>query len=142
MMPRFVQWSVSGSMQTACLELLPHVGIKRIFGCYEAKVEESENKPQVSWVRFLATDGLFTFLYFRLITSNMRTVQSSLWWQRWTLEILCSFHASCKLDKRPTFTSRVDLLIFKAHSVRGASTTAAFNKGLTIENILILLFKK
>ena len=30
----------------------------------------------------------------------------------------------------------VDLSFFKAHSARGASATAAFNKGVTIENIL------
>ena len=68
-------------------------------------MEESENKPELSWVRFQVTAGLFTFFNFRLITSNMRTVQPSLGWQRWTLEILCFSHTSCKLDKRPTFTS-------------------------------------
>ena len=45
------------------------------FRCYEAKIEESEKagsrqKPEVSWVRLPAAAGLFTFLYFRLITSK------------------------------------------------------------------------
>ena len=34
--------------------------------CYEAKIEWL--KPEVSWVRLLATAGFFTFLYFHLIT--------------------------------------------------------------------------
>ena len=47
------------------------------FRCYEAKIEESEktgslqeSKPEVSWVRLPEAAGLFTFLYFCLITSK------------------------------------------------------------------------
>ena len=54
-------------LRVSCLKL----EIKEV-RCYEAKIEESESggSSQVSWVRLPVAPGLFTFLYFRLITSN------------------------------------------------------------------------
>ena len=34
-------WSIV-QLAAGCLELLPDIGIKRIFRCYEVKIEESE----------------------------------------------------------------------------------------------------
>ena len=39
-------------------------------GCRGLVAEYWRLKPRVSWVRLLATAGLFTFLYFHLITSK------------------------------------------------------------------------
>ena len=39
-------------------------------GCCSSVAEHRQLKPEVSWVQLLATAGFFTFLYFRLITSE------------------------------------------------------------------------
>ena len=39
-------------------------------GCRGSVAEHWQFKPEVPWVRLLATAGLFTFLFFRLITSK------------------------------------------------------------------------
>ena len=39
-------------------------------GCHGSVAEHWQLKPEVSWIRLPATDSLFTFLYFCLITSK------------------------------------------------------------------------
>ena len=46
--------------------------------CSATELRQLDNwlhKPEVSWVRFPATTGLLTFLYFRLITSKFSLFQ-------------------------------------------------------------------
>ena len=43
--------------------------------CRGSMAEHWRLKPEVSWVRLPATAGLFTFLYFRLITSDFFIIQ-------------------------------------------------------------------
>ena len=52
-------------------------------GCCNSVAECWQLKPEVSWVRLLVTTDFFTFLYFRLITSEF------IYFQR---EARCSWH--------------------------------------------------
>ena len=44
--------------------------IVRVSSCLATQAEHWRLKSEVSWVRLPVTAGLFTFLYFRLITSK------------------------------------------------------------------------
>ena len=48
-------------------------------GCHSSVAERWRLKPEVSWVRLLAAAGLFTFLYFHLITSKFSAWGKMLW---------------------------------------------------------------
>ena len=57
-------------------------------GCRGSVAEHWQLKPEVSWVRLLATAGLFTFLYFHFITSILLILkQSKLDQKTWKLTL-------------------------------------------------------